>query len=77
MKIPGPKYGNGKFDGFKKICWDFKAHAMNTSSHQIIVNDSEATANAIKDYGEVGLILALGKVLYNDEDRTFQPGSVI
>lgn len=45
---------------------------MNTSSHQIIVNDSEATANGIKDYGAVGLILDLGKVLYNDEDRTFQ-----
>jgi hypothetical protein len=72
MEIPGPKYGNGRFDGFKEIPWDFKAHAMNTSSHQIIVNDSEATANAIGDYREVGLILALGKVLYNDEDRTFQ-----
>ncbi len=72
MEIPGPKYGNVKFDGLLKIPWDFKAHAMNTSSHQIIVNDSEATAYAIKDYGEVGLILALGKVLYNDEDRTFQ-----
>ncbi|PIU68116.1 MAG: hypothetical protein COS84_01760, partial [Armatimonadetes bacterium CG07_land_8_20_14_0_80_40_9] len=34
--------------------------------------DSEATANGIKDYGKVGLILALGKVLYNDEDMTFQ-----
>ena len=45
---------------------------MNTSSHQIIVNDSEATAKGIKDYRSVGLILALGKVLYNDEDRTFQ-----
>lgn len=47
MDIPGPKYGNVKFDGFKEIPWDFKAHAMNTSSHQIIVNDSEATAKAI------------------------------
>ncbi|MGB9912715.1 MAG: hypothetical protein ACPLRO_05050 [Candidatus Kapaibacteriota bacterium] len=72
MEIPGPKYGNVRFDAFKNIPWDFKAHAMNTSSHQIIVNDSEATANGIKDYGAVGLILALGKVLYNDEDRTFQ-----
>lgn len=45
---------------------------MNTSSHQIIVNDSEATAKGIEDYGTVGLILALGKVLYNDEDRIFQ-----
>jgi len=72
MKIPGPRYGNVSFDAFKNIPWDFKAHAMNTSSHKIIVNDSEATANGIKDYGAVGLILAVGKVLYNDEDRTFQ-----
>ena len=72
LEIPGPKYGNVRFDGFKEIPWDFKAHAMNTSSHHVIVNDSEATANAIEDYGEVGLVLALGKVLYNDEDRAFQ-----
>lgn len=72
MEIPGPKYGNVRFDGKLKIPWDFKAHTINTSSHQIIVNDSEATANGIKDYGAVGLILALGKVQYNDEDRAFQ-----
>lgn len=72
MEISGPKYGRVEFDGFKNIPWDFKAHAMNTSSHQIIVNDTEATANGIKDYGAVGLILAVGKVMYNDEDRTFQ-----
>lgn len=72
MEIHGPRYGNVRFDAIKQIPWDFKAHAMNTSSHQIIVNDSEATANGIREYGAVGLILALGKVLYNDEDRTFQ-----
>lgn len=72
LMVPGPKYGNAKFDGFKEIPWDFKAHAINTSSHQIIVNDSEATANAIRDYGAVGLILALGEVKYNDDKRTFQ-----
>lgn len=72
MEMPGPCYGNVPFDGLKNIPWDFKAHAMNTSSHQIIVNDSEATAKAIKEYGQVGLILALGKVEYNDENRTFQ-----
>lgn len=71
-EIPGPKYGNVTFDGFNVIPWDFKAHAMNTSSHQIIVNDSEATASAIKDYGQVGLILAIGKVVYNDANRRFQ-----
>lgn len=72
MKMPGVRYGNTSFDGFKEIPWDFKAHAINTSSHQIIVNDSKATARAIKDFGAVGLILALGQVGYNDENRTFQ-----
>ena len=72
MKIPGPKYGNVEFDGFKEIPWDFKSHAINTSSHQVIVNDSEATANAIKEFSCVGLILAMGEVKYNDDKRTFQ-----
>jgi len=57
---------------FLKIPWDFKDHAINTSSHQIIVNDSEATATGIKKFGSVGLILSMGKVEYNDEQRTFQ-----
>ena len=72
MGLPGPRYGNVSFDGLKDIPWDFKAHAMNTSSHEIIVNDSDATAIAIKEYGAVGLILAVGEVVYNDENRTFQ-----
>lgn len=72
VKIPGPKYGNVSFDGFKVIPWDFKAHAINTSSHQLIVNDSEATSKAIKEFGCVGLILAMGEVEYNDDERTFQ-----
>jgi len=72
VEIPGPKFGNVRFDGFLKIPWDFNAHAINTSSHQIIVNDSEATAIGIEKFGSVGLILAMGKVEYNDEQRTFQ-----
>jgi len=72
MEIPGPKYGNTEFDGFKGIPWDFKSHAINTSSHQIIVNDSEAIAKAINEFGAVGVILALGEVEYNDDERTFQ-----
>ena len=72
MQIPGPKYGRVEFDGFLGIPWDFKAHAMNTSSHQIIVNDSGAMSEGIKQYGCVGLILAVGKVEYNDENRAFQ-----
>ncbi|MCC7354331.1 MAG: hypothetical protein IT330_11290 [Anaerolineae bacterium] len=72
MQIPGPRYGRPEFDGLLEIPWDFKAHAMNTSSHQIIVNDSGAISGAISDYGYVGLVLAMGKVEYNDENRTFQ-----
>lgn len=72
IEMPGPKYGNVQFDGFKYIPWDFKTHAINTSSHQVIVNDSEAISKAIKQYGEVGLVLALGEVLYNDRERNFQ-----
>lgn len=72
MQIPSPKYGKVEFDGFPRIPWDFKAHAMNTSSHQVIVNDALAISAGIQEYGCVGLILALGKVEYNDERRTFQ-----
>jgi hypothetical protein len=72
MEMPGPKYGRAEFDGLLGIPWDFKAHAMNTNSHQIIVNDSEAIAEGIKKFGSVGLILALGQVIYNDENRAFQ-----
>lgn len=71
-KMPGPKYGRTAFDAFDGIPWDFKAHATNTSSHGIIVNDREAIVGAIKKYGHVGVILAVGDVVYNDEKRTFQ-----
>lgn len=72
MEIPGPRYGNTSFDGLFEIPWDFKAHAMNTSSHQIIVNDYQSIFDAIAEYGAVGVILAMGEVEYNDEKRKFQ-----
>lgn len=71
-EIPGPKYGRTGFDGYYVIPWDFKAHAMNTSSHKIIVNDSEAVGRAIGEFGGVGLVLAIGKVTYNDEQKSFK-----
>ncbi len=61
VKMPGPKYNNVEFDGFKNIPWDFKAHAINTSSHQVIVNDSKATA------------IALGKISVPVRSKTRQP----
>jgi len=66
------KYGNTSFDGFLEVPFDFKAHALNTESHQVIINDTEATVKAIDKYGCVVVIMALGEVKYNDEDRTFQ-----
>jgi len=72
MEIPGPKYGRVGFDGFLEIPWDLKAHAENTSSHQIIVNDKEAVTLAQQQYGKVGLVLAMGPVEYNDDERSFQ-----
>ncbi len=72
MEMPGPRFGKVEFDGFLGVPWDFKAHAINTSHHQIIVNDSEAIAAAVSEYGALGVILASGNVDYNDEERTFQ-----
>lgn len=76
MKIPGPKYGRVEFDGFSEIPWDFKAHpnknANGQDSKTVIVNDSTAIAEAIKQFGATGLILAIGDAEYNDEDRNFQ-----
>jgi len=65
-------YGRTSFDGFLEVPFDFKAHSLNTESHQVIINDTEATVKAIDKYGSVVVIMALGEVKYNDEDRSFQ-----
>jgi hypothetical protein len=76
MKIPGPRYARVEFDGFAEIPWDFKAHPLKNSKGQhsksVIVNDSIAILEAIKQYGGAGLILASGDAEYNDRDRSFQ-----
>ena len=72
FQLQTPRYDKVSFDGFYNIPFDFKSHAINTSSYQVIVNDSAAISQAIREYGAVGLILALGEVVYNDTDRTFQ-----
>ena len=72
MECPGPKYGNVTFDGFLEIPWDFKCHAVTSRSSGIIVNDREAIEKGIEEYGIVGVILALGSAIYNDDDGTFR-----
>ena len=65
-------HGNVEFDAFGEISGDFKAHAANTVNHTIIANDTEAIENAIDECDYYGLILAIGEVEYNDEERTFK-----
>lgn len=66
------KYGNTSFDGFLEIPFDFKSHALNTERHEIVINDTEAITKAIEKYGYIITIIALGKVKYNDKNRSFQ-----
>ena len=76
VQIPGPKYGRVEFDGLSEIPWDFKVHPRKNANGQdnksVIVNDTLATTEAIKQFGGAGLILAIGDAEYNDEDRSFQ-----
>ena len=72
IEIPGKKYGRTEFDAFCEISWDFKSHAANTTNHTVITNDMEAIINTINEFGYYGIILAIGEVEYNDEERTFK-----
>lgn len=72
IEIPGKKYGKTEFDAFSEISWDFKSHAANTTNHTVITNDMEAIINTINEFGYYGIILAIGEVEYNDEERTFK-----
>ena len=71
MEMPcSKKYGNVSFDGYLKIPWDFKSHAIQLGKKdRIIVNDLQAIKKAIKDFGCVGLIIASGPVVYEKEDE--------
>lgn len=71
LDIPGKKYGKTEFDAFSEITWDFKSHASNAKSRDVITNDTEAILKTIDDYGYYGIILAVGEATY-DEDGTFR-----
>lgn len=64
-------YRDTGFDAFREISWNFKAHAANTTNHNIIANDAEAIVDTIGNYGYYGMILAIGDVEY-DEEQTFK-----
>jgi hypothetical protein len=67
-----PLYGKVAFDGLYQFPFDFKVHAVNASLHKMPINDREVIECGIRDYGAVGLIIAIGDFIYNDEDRAFQ-----
>lgn len=72
MEFHKIRYGRTSFDGFCEVPFDFKAHALNTEVHNVVINDTEAIEKAIEEYGCVITIMALGKVTYNDKNRKFQ-----
>jgi len=71
FKMPGPKYGNVRFDGFMDIPWDFKAHVLE-SGNKTIINDVIAIENAIQEYDSVGTIIVEGNANYNDVNGSFK-----
>ena len=76
VTIPGPKFGRVTFDGLAQIPWDFKVHPNKNPkgkiSNNIPANDKNATLQAIEKFGGVGLILAVGDAVYDDQNRNFQ-----
>ncbi len=75
MQVPGPKYGNVEFDGFKTIPWDFKAHSINknkSDNGKIPTNGSAESIKAIEEYGTIGFIIISGDSDFDDENQTFK-----
>jgi hypothetical protein len=74
MEMPcSKKYGNVSFDGYLNIPWDFKSHAIQLGKKdRIIVNDLQAIKKAINDFGCVGLIIASGPVVKENESQEFK-----
>ena len=75
MDIPGPKYGNVVFDGFKTIPWDFKAHSIDKDKKdtgKIPTNGYAESLQAISEYGQICFIIITGDSDYDDSDQSFK-----
>lgn len=72
INIPGDRIGNVSFDIKGSINWDFKASAIKTDNHRIILNDKIAMDESIKRENYHGEIIGLCDVEYNDVNRSFQ-----
>ena len=67
----GPRYGLTQFDYRRENVWDFKVHVL-SGQPWAIVNDKEAVDLCIRDFGFVGIILAVGEAQLDDERRRFK-----
>jgi len=73
FEIPGKKYGNVEFDGFKVINYDFKAHSeFPGSTSKVPTNGYVEVTQAISEYGTVGFIVANGTVVFDSHLQTFK-----
>lgn len=72
FQIPGERFGTVGFDLKGSINWDLKAKAIKSDAHTCILNDCQAIDKTIAKHGELGVLIALCDVEYNDENRTFQ-----
>jgi hypothetical protein len=55
------------------VPWDFKTHSMdNDTKEPLIVNAKDALKIVIETYGGIGLIIASGKMIYDDNDLSFK-----
>lgn len=72
LTMPGEKIGKVQWDAQLSIHWDLKAKAIKSDSQTCILNDEMSTRATVADGGELGLLIALCDVEYNDVDRSFQ-----
>lgn len=75
MRIPGPKYGNVEFDGFRTIPWDFKAHSIDAikgDDGKVPTNGYNESLEAIDEFGAICFVIIIGASEYDDENQSFK-----
>lgn len=61
----GPTIGSVTFDCALDGVWDFKAHPLKCGAGYAYLNDEEAVDTALREYGHVGWLIAVGKADYD------------
>jgi hypothetical protein len=72
FRFPGDKIGNVSFDLKGQRNWDLKAKAIKSDTFQAILNDKNAMESIVQSDGEMGIVIGLCDVEYNDVNRSFQ-----